>query len=72
MEVFVPVSNGASTLEMTADMKVLRVEHNVANIDESGFSAVGNGFSLRRVSKRTSRPSTDLIRGPEENDDDQD
>jgi hypothetical protein len=51
---------------MKADMKVLRVEHDIAGNKRSGFSAVGKGFSLRTFSERASRLVADLIKHPQE------
>jgi hypothetical protein len=66
MEVIFPISDGASKLRMKADMTVLRVEHDIPGTNRSGFSAVGNGFSLRTLSKRESRLVANLIKDSEE------
>ena len=47
MEVILPLSDGASKAQMKADMRVVRVDHDVAENSRSGFSAVGKGFSLK-------------------------
>jgi hypothetical protein len=41
----------ASSTRIKAEMKVLRVEHNVAGERRSGFSAVGKGFSLHAIAR---------------------
>jgi len=66
MDVFLPMSDGTSKVQMKADMMVLRVEHDIAGKKRSGFSAVGKGFSLRTSSERASRLVDSLIREPEE------
>ena len=66
IEVFLPLSNGGSKLLMKADMLVLRVEHEVSENHRSGFSAVGNGFSLRTNSERASKLVTELVQDSEE------
>ena len=65
MEVFLPLSDGASKALMKADMLVLRVEHDIAGNKRSGFSAVGTGFLLRTFSERASRGVADLIKESE-------
>ena len=65
MEVVLPLSGGSSKAEMKADMMVLRVEHDIAGVSRSGFSAVGEGFSLRTFSERASRLVEGLIKGSE-------
>src|ERR1700693_322401 len=54
MEVILPLSDGASKAQMKSEMRVLRVDHNIAGTNRSGFSAVGNGFLLRTYSKKAS------------------
>jgi hypothetical protein len=66
MEVFLPLSDGGSKALMKADMVVLRVEHDIAANQRSGFSAVGKGFSLRTVSERASRLVDGLIKESQE------
>jgi hypothetical protein len=66
VEVLLPLTDGALRASMKADMKVLRVEHDIAGNKRSGFSAVGKGFSLRTFSERASRLVADLIKHPEE------
>ena len=62
MEVFLPISDGASKVRMKSEMTVLRVEHDIADNKRSGFSAVGKGFSLRTFSKKASRLVAGLIK----------
>jgi hypothetical protein len=62
MEVILPLSDGLSKAQMKAEMTVLRVDHNVAGLNRSGFSAVGKGFMLRTFSERASREVFDLMR----------
>src|ERR1035437_2061135 len=59
MAVLLPISDGASKMRMKSDMTVLRVEHDIAGKERSGFSAVGKGFSLHANSKRPSDPIAD-------------
>ena len=66
MEVILPLSDGASKARMKAEMRVLRVDHNIAGTTRSGFSAVGKGFLLRTFSKKASRLVTDLIKDSKE------
>ena len=66
MEVFLPLSDGGSKALMKADMMVLRVEHDIAGNNRSGFSVVGKGFVLRTFSERASRVVADLIKESEE------
>jgi hypothetical protein len=65
MEVVLPLSDSSSKAEMRAEMLVMRVDHDVAGINRSGFSAVGKGFMLRTYSERASRSVTDLIKESE-------
>ncbi len=51
---------------MKSDMRVLRVEHDIAGNKRSGFSALGTGFSLRTFSKKASRLVAELIDESEE------
>ncbi len=66
MEVFLPLSDGASKAQMKAEMTVLRVDHDIAGTNRSGFSAVGNGFLLRTFSKKASRIVAGLIKDSKE------
>jgi len=66
MEVFLPLSDGGSKALMKADMMVLRVEHDIAGNNRSGFSVVGKGFLLRTFSDRASRLVDGLIKEFEE------
>ena len=66
MEVLIPLSDGVSTAQMRADMMVLRVEHDVAGNNRSGFSAVGKGFLLQTFSERASRVVAGLMNESEE------
>ena len=66
VEVLLPITDGALRASMKADMKVLRVEHDITGSKRSGFSAVGKGFSLRTFSERGSRLIADLIKHPRE------
>lgn len=66
MEVLLPISDGASRARMKSDMRVLRVEHDIAGNKRSGFSALGTGFSLRTFSKKASRLVAELIDESEE------
>jgi len=65
MEVFLPLSDGGSKALMKADMMVLRVEHNIAGNNRSGFSVEGKGFSLRTFSERATRLVDGLIKEAE-------
>ena len=62
MEVILPLSDGASKAQMKADMTVLRVDHDIAGFNRSGFSAVGKGFMLRTFSERASRVVFEMMR----------
>ena len=62
LEVILPLSDGASKAQMKADMTVLRVDHNLAGTNRSGFSAVGPGFALQTNSERASRAVAELIK----------
>ena len=66
MEVMIPLSDRTSRAQMRADMMVLRVEHDVAGNNRSGFSAVGKGFLLQTFSERASRAVAGLMNGPQE------
>jgi hypothetical protein len=66
MEVILPLSDGASKAQMKAEMTVMRVEHDIAGNNRSGFSAAGKGFLLRTFSERASRAVADLIKESEE------
>jgi hypothetical protein len=61
VEVFLPLSGSGPKAFMKADMMVVRVEHEVAGQNRSGFSAVSKGFSLSTTSERASRIVSDLI-----------
>lgn len=61
VEVFFPLSGSGAKAFMKADMMVVRVEHEVAGQNRSGFSAVSKGFSLSTTSERASRIVSDLI-----------
>lgn len=65
VEVFLPLSEGGMRAMMKADMVVLRVEHEVAGNNRSGFSVVGKGFSLQTTSEWASRIVADLIENSE-------
>lgn len=62
MEVLIPLSDGASKAQMKAEMIVLRVEHEVAGNNRSGFSAVGKGFLVQTFSERASRAVAGLMK----------
>jgi hypothetical protein len=62
MEVFLPLSSGEEKALMKAEVKVLRVEHDIAGNKGSGFSALAKGFSLRTSSGRGSRLVAELIK----------
>lgn len=66
VEVFLPLSDAGSKALMKAEMKVLRVEHDLAGNQGSGFSAVSKGFSLCTFSERASRLVDGLIKESEE------
>jgi hypothetical protein len=53
MEVILPPLRTALNTRIKAEMKVLRVEHDLVEGGRSGFSAVGKGFSLRPVVKQS-------------------
>ena len=59
VDVIIPALFNASRREIQAEMKVLRVEHDIANGGRSGFSAVGRGFSLRDIPEQRSGLITD-------------
>jgi len=65
MEVFLPLADGGSKALMKADMKVLRVEHDIAGNNRSGFSVESKGFSLRTFSERATRLVDFLIKEAE-------
>ena len=58
-EVAFPRSDGDSKVEMKSEMRVMRVESDMANDRRSGFSAVGKGFALRAIPKQGSQSATD-------------
>jgi hypothetical protein len=66
MEVFLSLSEIGAKALMKADMMVLRVEHDIAGKERSGFSAVSEGFTLRTLSERASRLEDGLIDDSEE------
>jgi hypothetical protein len=66
MEVILPLSDGASKAKMKSEMRVSRVDHDIAGTDRSGFSAVGKGFLLRTFSKKASRLVAGLIKDSKE------
>jgi hypothetical protein len=66
MEVILPLSDGASKAKMKAGMRVLRVDHDIAGTNRSGFSAIGKGFLLRTYSKKASRLVAGLIKDSKE------
>ena len=66
IEVFLPLSDGGTRALMKADMVVLRVEHEMAGKDRSGFSVAGKGFSLHTSSERASRLVAELMEKPGE------
>src|ERR1700686_82326 len=66
MEVTLPLSDGASKAQMKSEMRVLRLDHDIAGTGRSGFSAVGKGFSLRTFSKKASRLVAGLIKDSKE------
>jgi hypothetical protein len=65
LEVILPLSDGVSKAQMRANMMVLRVDHDLASGTRSGFSALGNGFSVSTLSDRASRMVADLIKESE-------
>jgi hypothetical protein len=66
MEVLLPFSDGGSNARMKSELKVLRVEHDIAENRRSGFSAVGTGFSLRTFTKKATRAVASMIKESEE------
>ena len=66
VEVVLPRLHSASKTRIKAEMKVLRLEHDIAGKKRSGFSAVGKGFVLRAISKQLSNPITDSAEKLEE------
>jgi hypothetical protein len=62
LEVILPLSDGASKAQMKSDMKVLRVDNDLAGNTRSGFSAVGKGFMLCTSSERASRVVAGLMK----------
>ncbi len=67
MEILLPISGNGSEVRMKADMMVLRVEHDVSNDKRSGFSLIGNGFSLHTSSKKAAERVAQLIKDSGEN-----
>jgi hypothetical protein len=67
MEVFFRLSDSGAKAFMKADMMVLRVEHEVAGQNRSGFAALSKGFSLSTTSERASRIVSELIEKSESN-----
>lgn len=61
MEVIFPALYTESSTRITAEMKVLRVDHDIAGEVGSGFSAVGKGFSVRAASKNSSGPISNFL-----------
>ena len=61
MEIILPALYTESSTRITAEMKVLRVDHDTAGEVKSGFSAVGKGFSVRSVSKNSSGPISNFF-----------
>lgn len=59
MEVVLLPPFSTSKARITAEMKVLRVEHDIAGKKRSGFSGAGKGFVLRAISKQLSIPIAD-------------
>ena len=66
MEVLLPLLDGVSNARMKSEMRILRVEHEIAENKRSGFSALGGGFSLRTFSKKASRVVANMIKESEE------
>jgi hypothetical protein len=66
MEVILPLSDGGSKAQMKSEMRVLRVDHDIAGTNRSGFSAAGKGFLLRTFSKKASRLVAGLIKDSKE------
>jgi hypothetical protein len=62
MEVILPLSDGMSKAQTSADMTVLRVDHDSEGSTRSGFSAAGKGFLLSTLSDPASRVVLDLIK----------
>jgi hypothetical protein len=65
VEIILPTLFTTSSTRMRAEMKVLRVEHDTASEGRGGFSIVGKGFSVHRVSKQPSDPITGFANGNE-------
>lgn len=61
LEIFLPLSDGGTRALMRGDMIVLRVEHENAGRNRSGFSAKGKGFSLHTATERATRMVEELI-----------
>jgi hypothetical protein len=61
MEIIFPALYTESSTRITAEMKVLRVDQDIAGEMRGGFSAVGTGFSVRAVSKNSSGPITNFL-----------
>jgi hypothetical protein len=68
MEVDLPRLHSAVKTRIKAEMRILRVEDDIAGEGRSGFSAsaVGKGFAVRATSKRQSRPITGSAKKREE------
>jgi hypothetical protein len=64
-EVFLSPSDGVPKARMKGNMRVLRVEHEIAGDKRSGFSAVGKGFALRAISKHLWHQTIDFAMGLE-------
>jgi hypothetical protein len=58
MEVLLSPLEGSRRISLTADMAVLRVDPDIVDDKRSGFSALGNGFSLHAISKLVATPMT--------------
>jgi iron-sulfur cluster repair protein YtfE (RIC family) len=56
MEIIFPALYTESSARIVAEMKVLRVDHEISGEPIGGFSAAGKGFSVRAVSKNSSSP----------------
>lgn len=54
MDVVLPPQFSENKTRIKSEMRVLRVEHDVAGKGRSGFSAVGKGFALRAISNHQS------------------
>ena len=65
LEVILPLSDGVSKAQMKADLIVLRVDHEIAGGNRSGFSALGKGFLVKTFSDRASRVVDQMIRESE-------